>query len=177
MVLFLSNASPIFSANIDLTKTSLKSVKNAAVVYLQSTLSAYDNYNSGMESYNSVISILTTDGRFAWEDAQNIFTAGATVISESRRNKKTKNARVKNAVILDREKYTAKEKSVAIDSMAGALGLGSIAIDCGYDNQDDIEEYTSANGYSSRARTDGKRAVTIRSKAETQAYGNVILGS
>ncbi|WP_375618875.1 MULTISPECIES: hypothetical protein [unclassified Bartonella] len=54
VALFLSNAAPVFSANIDLTKASLENVKNAAVVYPQSIISAYDNYNSGMDGYNSV---------------------------------------------------------------------------------------------------------------------------
>ncbi|WP_317992714.1 hypothetical protein [Bartonella gliris] len=168
---FLSNVSLVFSANLDLTKVSLENVKNAAVTSPQSTLSAYNDYNSGMGSYNSVINVLTADGRPAWEDAQNIFRARGTVVSDARRNK-----RAKNALILDPEKYTAKEKSFVIDSMDRALGLGSIAISFGYDNQDGIEEYTFANGYSSRANADGKRAITIGTNAETRQYGKVILG-
>lgn len=168
---FLSNVSPVFSANIGLTKASLESMKNAAVLYPQSTFSAYNDYNSGMGVYNSVINVLTADGRSAWEDAQNIFRVRGTVVSDARRNK-----RAKNAVILDPEKYTVKEKSFVIDSMDRALRLGSIAISSGYDNQDGIEGYTFANGYSSRANADGRRAIAIGTNAETKKYGHVILG-
>ncbi|WP_375640623.1 hypothetical protein [Bartonella sp. MM55XZML] len=135
VALFLSNAAPVFSANLDLTKASLENVKNAAVVYPQSIISAYDNYNSGMDGYNSVINVLTADGKFAWEDAQNIFTANGTLVSDSKRDK-----RAKKAVVLDPEKYTAKEKSFTINSMACASGLNGIAIGSVYDNQDSIEE-------------------------------------
>ncbi|WP_375670437.1 Vomp family autotransporter [Bartonella sp. PS7NMGDW] len=155
VALFLSNASPVFSANLDLTKASLENVKNAAVVYPQSTLSAYNDYTSGMGGENSVINVLTVDGRSVWKDAQNIFTVGG-------------------AVILDPEKYTAKGKSVAIDSTAHALGLGNIAIDAGYNNQDDIRD-AFLNAYSSRVRADSNETV-MGSGPETRAYGKVILG-
>ncbi|WP_375706578.1 Vomp family autotransporter, partial [Bartonella sp. AA126HLJHH] len=176
VALFLSNAAPVFSANLDLTKASLENVKNAAVVYPQSTISAYDDYNSGMDGYNSVINVLTADGKFAWEDAQNIFTANGTLVSDSKRDK-----RAKKAVVLDPEKYTAKEKSFTINSMARASGLDGIAIGSVYDNQDSIEEYTFANGYSSKVRADGNGAIVIDKNAETRAaetraYGNVVLG-
>ncbi|WP_375674869.1 Vomp family autotransporter [Bartonella sp. CL100XZDX] len=156
VALFLSNASPVFSANLDLTKASLENVKNAAVVYPQSTLSAYNNYTSGMGGGNSAINVLTVDGRFVWKDAQNIFTVGG-------------------AVILDPEKYTEKGKSVAIDSTAHALGLGNIAIDAGYNNQDDNRD-AFVNAYSLRVRADGDETVAIGSGPETRAYGKVILG-
>ncbi|WP_273791572.1 Vomp family autotransporter [Bartonella sp. CM31XJBT] len=156
VALFLSNASPVFSANLDLTKASLESMKNAAVVYPQSTLSAYNDYTSGMGGENSVINVLTVDGRSVWKDAQNIFTVGG-------------------AVILDPEKYTAKGKSVAIDSTAHALGLGNIAIDAGYNNQDDIRD-AFLNAYSSRVRANSNETVAIGFGPETRAYGKVILG-
>ncbi|WP_375621936.1 Vomp family autotransporter [Bartonella sp. TT119HLJHH] len=176
VALFLSNAAPVFSANLDLTKAFLENVKNAAVVYPQSTISAYDDYNSGIDGYNSVINVLTADGKFAWEDAQNIFTANGTLVSDSKRDK-----RAKKAVVLDPEKYTAKEKSFTINSMARASGLDGIAIGSVYDNQDSIEEYTFANGYSSKVRVDGNGAIVIDKNAETRAaetraYGNVVLG-
>ncbi|WP_375707404.1 Vomp family autotransporter, partial [Bartonella sp. AA1HLJMS] len=176
VALFLSNAAPVFSANLDLTKASLENVKNAAVVYPQSTISAYDDYNSGMDGYNSVINVLTVDGRFAWEDAQNIFTVNSTLVPDSKRDKKAK-----KAVVLDPEKYRAKEKSFAINSMARTSGLDGIAIGSVYDNQDSIEEYTFANGYSSKVRADRNGAIVIDKNAETRAaetraYGNVVLG-
>ncbi len=156
VALFLSNASPVFSANLDLTKASLENVKNAAVVYPQSTLSAYNDYTSGMGGDNSTINVLTVDGRSVWKDAQNIFTVGG-------------------AVILDPEEYTEKGKSVAIDSTAHALGLGNIAIDAGYNNQDDNRD-AFVNAYSLRVRADGDETVAIGSGPETRAYGKVILG-
>ncbi len=171
VALFLSNDAPVFSANLDLTKASLENVKNAAVVYPQSIISAYDDYNSGMDGYNSVINVLTADGKFAWEDAQNIFTANGTLVSDSKRDK-----RAKKAVVLDPEKYTAKEKSFTINSMARASGLDGIAIGSVYDNQDSIGEYTFANDYSSKVRVDGNGAIVIDKNAETRAYGNVVLG-
>ncbi|WP_375650964.1 hypothetical protein [Bartonella sp. OT172YNZD] len=137
VALFLSNAAPVFSANIGLTKASLESVKKAAVVYPKSSISACDDYNSGIDGYNSVTNVLTAYRGSAWEDTQHIFIAGGTVI-------------------LDPEKYTAKGKGAAIDSMAHALGLGNIAIDSGYDNQDGIKEYTFANNYSPKVRADDK---------------------
>ncbi|WP_273759908.1 Vomp family autotransporter [Bartonella sp. ML70XJBT.G] len=171
VVLFLSNVSPVFSAKLDLTKVSLESVKNTAVVYPQTILSPYTDDNSGMSGYNSVINVLTVDGRSIREDAQNIFTAGIVVVSNSKQDKKTK-----NAIVLNPKTYTTKKKSAVIGSMARALGLSNSAIDSEYNHQDGIEEYTFVNDYSSRARAEGNADIAIGTKSETRAYGNVILG-
>ncbi|WP_345118373.1 Vomp family autotransporter [Bartonella pachyuromydis] len=171
VVLFLSNVSPVSSAKLDLTKVSLESVKNSAVVYPQTILSPYIDDNSGMDGDKSVINILTVDGSSIRGDAQNIFTAGIVVVSNSKKDKKTK-----NAVVLNPKTYTTKKKSAATGSMARALGLSSSAIDSDYNNQDDTGEYTFVNDDSPRARAEGNADIAIETEPETRAYSNVILG-
>ncbi|WP_281433076.1 hypothetical protein, partial [Bartonella raoultii] len=171
VVLFLSNVSPVFSAKLDLTKVSLESVKNSAVVYPQTILSPYNDDNSGMDGDKSVINVLTVDGSSIRRDAQNIFTAGIVVVSNLKKDKKTK-----NAVVLNPKTYTTKKKSAAIGFMARALGISNSAIDSEYNHQDDIGEYTFVNDDSSRARAKGNADIAIETKPETRAYSNVILG-
>ncbi|EJF85017.1 hypothetical protein [Candidatus Bartonella washoeensis] len=146
-------------------------MKNVAIVYPQSIVSAYDDYNSGIGSYNSVINLFKVDGRSAWEDAQNVFIAAVPVVSDSKRGK-----RAKKAVILDPEKCMVKEKSASKGFIARALGLDGIAIGSGYDNQDGVEEYTFPNSYSLKARADGTKAISIATNTETQVYSNVNIG-
>ncbi|UTO28530.1 Vomp family autotransporter [Bartonella harrusi] len=171
VVLFLSNTFPVFSANLDLTKVSLGSMKNAAVVYQQSTIFEYNDYTSGMGGYHSVINVLTADKRSVGEDMQNIFTASGAAVSDSGREKSAE-----NVVISDSKKYTAKEKSVAKGFMISALGLDNIAIGSEYDNQKNIEEYISAKGYDSEIMPYGNEAIIRDKKAETRLENNIILG-
>ncbi|UNE54514.1 Vomp family autotransporter [Bartonella machadoae] len=159
VVLFLSNTSPVFSANLDLTKASLESMKNAAVAYPQNTIFEYNDYNSGMGNYHSTINVLTSGRIFVGEDVQNIFTVSGTVISASKREKS-----IENAVISDSKQYTGKGKSVAKSFITRALGLDSIAIGFEYGNQKSIEKSVFAKDYDS---------ITLSNQDKESAIGKI----
>ncbi len=74
VALFLSNASPVFSANLDLTKASLENVKNAAVVYPQSIISAYDYYDGDKENYLTALNVAMVPKVDASDDYANFLT-------------------------------------------------------------------------------------------------------
>ncbi|EJF97344.1 hypothetical protein LBE40_06640 [Bartonella taylorii] len=71
VALFLSNATPVFSANPDLTKASFENVKNAAVVYPQSIISAYDYYDDDKENYLTALNVAMVPKVDASDDYAN----------------------------------------------------------------------------------------------------------
>ncbi|WP_375657101.1 Vomp family autotransporter [Bartonella sp. CM120XJJH] len=81
VALFLSNASPVFSANIGLTKASLESMKNAAVVYPQSIISAYDYYDGDKENYLTALNVAMMPKVDASDDYENFLTKTLSDIS------------------------------------------------------------------------------------------------
>ncbi|WP_375620417.1 Vomp family autotransporter [Bartonella sp. TS25HLJMH] len=81
VALFLSNASPVFSANLDLTKASLENVKNAAVVYPQSIISAYDYYDGDKENYLTALNVAMVPKVDASDDYANFLTKTLSGIS------------------------------------------------------------------------------------------------
>ncbi|WP_375652611.1 Vomp family autotransporter [Bartonella sp. MR110HLJHH] len=81
VALFLSNASPVFSANLDLTKESLENVKNAAVVYPQSIISAYDYYDGDKENYLTALNVAMVPKVDASDDYANFLTKTLSGIS------------------------------------------------------------------------------------------------
>ncbi|WP_375660917.1 hypothetical protein, partial [Bartonella sp. CL71SXKL] len=81
VALFLSNASPVFSANLDLTKASLENVKNAAVVYPQSIISAYDYYDGDKENYLTALNVAMMPKVDASDDDANFLTKTLSGIS------------------------------------------------------------------------------------------------
>ncbi|WP_281431937.1 Vomp family autotransporter [Bartonella doshiae] len=81
VALFLSNASPVFSANLDLTKASLESMKNAAVLYPQSIVSAYDYYDGDKENYLTALNVAIMPKVDASDDNANFLTKTLSGIS------------------------------------------------------------------------------------------------
>ncbi|WP_375627460.1 Vomp family autotransporter [Bartonella sp. PS17NMGDW] len=81
VALFLSNASPVFSANLDLTKASLENVKNAAVVYPQSIISAYDYYDGDKENYLTALNVAMVPKVDASDDDANFLIKTLSGIS------------------------------------------------------------------------------------------------
>ncbi|WP_404977418.1 Vomp family autotransporter [Bartonella sp. AP18SXNS] len=81
VALFLSNAAPVFSANFDLTKASLENVKNAAVVYPQSIISAYDYYDGDKENYLTALNVAMMPKVNASDNYVNFLTKTLSAIS------------------------------------------------------------------------------------------------
>ncbi|WP_273724403.1 Vomp family autotransporter [Bartonella sp. AU18XJBT] len=81
VALFLSNAAPVFSANLDLKKASLESMKNAAVVYPQSIISAYDYYDGDKENYLTALNVAMMLKVDASDDDANFLTKTLSNIS------------------------------------------------------------------------------------------------
>ncbi|WP_375693551.1 Vomp family autotransporter [Bartonella sp. AP11XZML] len=81
VALFLSNAAPVFSANLDLTKASLENVKNAAVVYPQSIISAYDYYDGDKENYLTALNVAMMPKVNASDNYVNFLTKTLSGIS------------------------------------------------------------------------------------------------
>ncbi|WP_375659487.1 Vomp family autotransporter [Bartonella sp. MR30HLJHH] len=81
VALFLSNTSPVFSANLDLTKASLENVKNTAVVYPQSIISAYDYYDGDKENYLTALNVAMVPKVDASDDYANFLTKTLSGIS------------------------------------------------------------------------------------------------
>ncbi|WP_281432486.1 Vomp family autotransporter [Bartonella taylorii] len=81
VALFLSNATPVCSANLDLTKAPLENVKNAAVIYPQSIISAYDYYDGDKENYLTALNVAMMPKVDAFDDYANFLTKTLSGIS------------------------------------------------------------------------------------------------
>ncbi len=81
VALFLSNATPVCSANLDLTKAPLENVKNAPVIYPQSIISAYDYYDGDKENYLTALNVAMVPKVDAFDDYANFLTKTLSGIS------------------------------------------------------------------------------------------------
>ncbi|WP_375677061.1 hypothetical protein, partial [Bartonella sp. AP88XZML] len=105
IVAFLSNVSPSFSANVDLSKMFLEGVESAVVGTPQNVISAYNSDNSELdassaskENYITALSVATTPKGDATSDYANFLINTLSGNSDKNSTIKTDNSSVINTL-------------------------------------------------------------------------------
>ncbi|MGF7157137.1 hypothetical protein [Bartonella heixiaziensis] len=125
MVAFLSNVSPSFSANFDLTRAPFESAKSIVVAYPQSILSAYDDDDK--ENYLTALNVALTSKVNASEDYTNFLTKNLSGMSDY--------SPAVNVLTAESKNVLAKTLNAGGQDKKSLISLQSFVVDSSADQQ------------------------------------------
>ncbi|WP_375639546.1 hypothetical protein, partial [Bartonella sp. AA168HLJHH] len=176
---FLSNVTPSFSANVDLSKMFLEGVESAVVGAPQNVISAYDRDNSDLEAssaskenYITALSVATTPKVDVASDYANflINTLSSNSDNNSTINALTTNALTTRQLIPVSQLQRGGDRGIELGEGANAPSVSSIAIG----NKQDCE---GKNCYYYAARALAERAIAIGLSAYVENYEGIGIGT
>uniref|UniRef100_UPI0035D04F67 hypothetical protein n=1 Tax=Bartonella sp. AP1QHHD TaxID=3243474 RepID=UPI0035D04F67 len=184
IVAFLSNVSPSFSANVDLSKMFLEGVESAVVGTPQNVISAYNSDNSDLdassaskENYITALSVATTPKVDATSDYANFLINTLSGNSDKNSTIKTDNSSVINTLTARQlipvsEMQRGGGKGVELGEAASAPSVSSIAIG----NKQTYDCGKGKNCSYVAARASAERTIAIGLSSEAKNYQGIAIG-